>query len=220
MSPTHRMTYLTLVTLLVLAMGALPAMAGTIVGSEHDFSGKSWNTTGEICIVCHTPHNARAGVADAPLWNRDITASTFSTYTSSTLDSVPTAPAGVSKLCLSCHDGTIGLESFGGTTGSTVNLIGGGDLLGTDLSNDHPISFAYDTALVAADGELADPTVTSFGPPASAKVIADFLEGGVDGLMQCSTCHDVHNTEVETGAPKLLRNDNAGSALCLKCHVK
>ena len=37
-----------------------------------------------------------------------------------------------------------------------VVLTGNADL-GTDLSNDHPISLGYDTALAVADGELRDP---------------------------------------------------------------
>jgi predicted CXXCH cytochrome family protein len=37
------------------------------------------------------------------------------------------------------------------------------------------------------------------------------------GKMQCSSCHDVHNS---AGVLGLLRKSNAGSALCLTCHHK
>jgi len=38
-----------------------------ISGSAHDFSGNGWSG-GQICIVCHTPHNADATVAESPAW--------------------------------------------------------------------------------------------------------------------------------------------------------
>ena len=56
-------------------------------------------------------------------------------------------PDGSSILCLSCHDGTIAI-------GSTNNVLPPGSILGTDLSDDHPISFVYNSTLVAADGQL------------------------------------------------------------------
>ena len=36
--------------------------AQNISGSAHDFSGHGWNTGGELCEVCHTPHNAVTGL--------------------------------------------------------------------------------------------------------------------------------------------------------------
>ena len=64
----------------------------TIVGSIHDFSDDGWSGTTEICVVCHTPHNAlteseaNAGSGQlGPLWNRTLTAVTnYSLYTSLT----------------------------------------------------------------------------------------------------------------------------------------
>ena len=29
-----------------------------ITNSAHDFSNKGWNSAGEICQPCHTPHDA------------------------------------------------------------------------------------------------------------------------------------------------------------------
>jgi predicted CXXCH cytochrome family protein len=201
-----------------LALGALFLLATasgasgqTIVGSAHDFSTKGWNTTGEICVVCHTPHNADVSVTDAPLWNHQITAATFTVYSSSTLDATVGQPDASSKLCLSCHDGTVALDNFGGTTTGT-NFIGGGALVGTDLSNDHPISFLYDAALATTDGTLYDPTTTSSG--LGGTIDQDMLIGS---KLQCASCHDVHNG---SGVQPLLRKSNANSALCLTCHQK
>ena len=187
------------------------SMGQTIVGSAHDFSGESWNTTTEICIVCHTPHNADITVLEAPLWNHETTLANFTPYSSPTLDATVGQPSASSKLCLSCHDGTVALDNFGGTTGGT-NYIGGGALIGTDLLDDHPISFIYDAALATTDGGLFDPITTNSG--LGSTINDDLLFGG---QMQCASCHDVHNG---SGEDNLLRLNNDASALCLTCHNK
>ena len=122
-------------------------------------------------------------------------------------------PAGVSLLCLSCHDGVTALDSFGGTAG-TVPLSGSANV-GLDLSNDHPISITYNAALVALDSELHDPTLTTSG--LGANIDDDMLEGAGNNLLECSSCHDVHNT---ANVANLLRKSNVQSALCLTCHNK
>ena len=190
---------------------AQQSMGQTIVGSAHDFSGENWNTTTEICIVCHTPHNADILVSEAPLWNHETTLATFTPYSSPTLDATVGQPSASSKLCLSCHDGTVALDNFGGTTGGT-NYISGGALIGTDLLDDHPISFIYDAALAATDGGLFDPITSNSG--LGSTIDDDLLFGG---QMQCASCHDVHNG---SGEASLLRLNNDGSALCLTCHNK
>lgn len=196
----------------LLMTGAVMAQ-GTIVGSAHDFSGESWSG-GQICIACHTPHNAKAGYE--PLWNHEVTTTTFTLYSNAngTLDATDLGqPTGVSLLCLSCHDGTVGLEAFGTATTGT-NFVTGTALLGTSLANDHPVSFTYDTALATTDGELVDPATGASGITGGTTIAADMLYGG---KMECSSCHDVHNTP---GFGKLLVKSNAGSALCLTCHDK
>ena len=99
--------------------------AQTIVGSAHDFSDDSWNTTGQICLVCHTPHNADVTIANAPLWNHESTVATYQTYTSATMDATTGQPDASSKLCLSCHDGTVAVDNFGDQTSGTHFITGG-----------------------------------------------------------------------------------------------
>lgn len=194
------------------------AWAGTIIGTKHDFSASGWSG-GEICVACHTPHNADNTIAEAPLWNHALTGKTFALYTSPSLDATVAQPDGSSKLCLSCHDGTVALDSFGTTTGTT--FMSGSSAVGADdLGNDHPISFTFDTTLATTDGALYDPAATSvtIGAGADSKTgnIADVMLLG--GKVQCASCHDVHNKF--TNGPKLLRVANTGSALCLTCHNK
>ncbi len=204
-------------TRLFLALGFVMLMStfgfSQISGSDHDFSTENWNNTGEICIVCHTPHNADITVPDAPLWNHEVTTSNFTLYDSPSFDGAATIgqPSGASKLCLSCHDGTVAMDNFGGITNGG-DFMTGNELVGTDLSNDHPISFTYDAALATSDGGLYDPTTTNSG--VGGTIDQDFL---LAGQLQCSSCHDVHNG---AGLANLLRVTNAGSALCLTCHNK
>ena len=196
---------------------------GQISGTKHDFSAAAWNATTEICIVCHTPHNADITVAEAPLWNHETTATaTFTLYNTGTFNGSGTIgqPDGSSKLCLSCHDGITAVDAYGTvggvpvTTGQNMTtLIPGSDAgFGTDLTNDHPISFTYNTALATADGELYDPaTQPALGGTIDTKML-------FAGQMECASCHDVHNKAV--AGTKMLHIDNAGSQLCLTCHNK
>ena len=182
-----------------------------ILGSEHDFSGQGWGTN-EICQPCHTPHNASIALP-VVLWNHEVTAATYTLYTSGTMNATTGQPDGVSRACLSCHDGTVALDSFGGSTGE--NFIGGDADFGTDLSNDHPVSFAYTNALATADGGLHPPTTAASG--LGGTIAADMLFGAGSDQVECASCHDVHNA---ANLPSLLLKSNAGSALCLTCHAK
>ena len=178
------------------------AFAASIAGSPHDFSGRGWGTT-ELCIFCHAPHNAN--VTAGTLWNHAATVATYTLYASPTLSAAVAQPGGVSKLCMSCHDGTVAIDSYATRTGTT--FISGSAALGTDLTNDHPIAFTFDAALATADGGLVT--------PASASLVST----GVplfSGKLECATCHNVHDNALG----HFLRVSNAGSGLCLKCHTK
>lgn len=159
---------------LALAFGATSAsaapIAGKIPGSKHDLSltgaGTSLFTSSsnasigtEICVFCHTPHGA-VNAAQLPLWNRNNSTASFTTYTSPTMDgaaSLSGTDATASLACLSCHDGATARNSMVNAPGSgTRGGIYGGTWssgtavmpavfanLGTNLTNDHPISIPY-----------------------------------------------------------------------------
>lgn len=204
--------------------------AGTISGSPHDFSTQGWSG-GQICVACHTPHGGNTSVSDAPLWNHTVTSAVYTLYSTSTLNAGTLAqPSGVSKLCLSCHDGTVAVDSYGGSTGSNfmTNSKAVGSTANGSLANDHPIGFVYNGALATADGALYDPgtkTVTvgvggdkTKGPGTVAALML------FNNRLECASCHDVHNNFTAnngtgTGYP-LLRVTKAGSAICLTCHNK
>ncbi len=184
-----------------------------IKGSAHDFSALSENQ--EICIFCHTPHEADVSVTEAPLWNHTNTTRQFQVYNSPTLDATVSQPSGASKLCLSCHDGSVAVDSFGGKVG--VVLLSGDLAVGDDgLMNDHPISFTYDDALAATDGELFSP---SSSPSGMGRTIREDLL--FNSQMECSSCHDVHNGPASTAlSEQLLVITQAQSQLCFTCHDK
>src|SRR6059058_2582342 len=156
---------LTMAMLFWLAPAALAQYQG-IIGSKHNLSVSGTGTikaTGEqeVCVFCHTPHGASAV---QPLWNRNVPVNTYRVYSSTTLDAKPGQPTGSSKLCLSCHDGTVALGSVL-SRGQLIQMAGGITTLppghrnlGTDLSDDHPISFRYDDTLAARDPKLKQPS--------------------------------------------------------------
>lgn len=199
-----------------MALTGLTASAGTIVGSAHDFAGKAWSG-GQICVACHAPHNT-AVLADAPLWNHALSTATYTVYASTTMNAATAQPGATSKLCLSCHDGTVAVNSFGGTTGTT--FLSGADSMGTALTNDHPIGFTYDAALVAADGAL-NPITTAVTIGSGTKTRVGTIASNLlyAGRMECASCHDVHNT-FTAASGKLAKVSMASSALCTTCHTK
>ena len=166
-------------------------------------------TEQEICIYCHTPHRARTSTG--VLWNREDSTAVYTQYQSSSLDSVVGQPTGASKLCLSCHDGTIALgELVSRQTeipfASGIRFLPEGNTrLGTDLSDDHPVSFVYDESLAIQNGELISPST-----------LTNTVKLDQAGQMQCTSCHDPH----EDSFGKFLVRPNNFSELCDTCHTR
>ena len=205
------------VAMIAILLSSSLASAGTIMGSPHDFKGYLWNRSGEICTPCHAPH--KTAILPVPLWNQELSTQTYIMYAktrSATTKAVSSQPDGISKICLSCHDGIIASDVYGANTAGTAHLFGK-DLLGPVPSNNHPISFIYNTALAMKDGDLYDPSTKLSGMAGSTGTInKDML---FSNRMECASCHDVHNTKAVPGT-KLLVKDDAGSELCLTCHNK
>ncbi len=205
-----------------LLFAAQLGFAGTLAGSAHDFSTANWNPGQKVCVTCHTPHNSNTTVSAAPLWNHAVTTQVYTLYSSPTLHAAMGQPGGNSKLCLSCHDGTVAVDSFGGTVGTT-NISAKNNLGGAALNDDHPIGFLYDTTLANANGSLFDPgtkTVT-IGTGAQTKTGTVSAVMLFNGQMECSSCHDVHNTfAVGANGTGMVKMDTAGSKICMACHNK
>lgn len=196
---------------LALAAALFTALAhGDVRTTKHNLSTGGPGTVkatseGEICVFCHAPHNTSPS---GQLWNRRV-GSSYTPYTSSTRKSVAGAPNGASLLCLSCHDGTIALGEVLSRASAIAmsGTLAGNALLGSNLSDDHPVSFVYDAALVASRGELASPS--TLVKPGKVRLDAT-------GQLQCTTCHDPH----DNANGKFLTVPNTASALCQTCHLK
>lgn len=182
-----------------------------ITGSKHDFQGSGW-AHGEICLPCHAPHK-NLNASGTLLWNHSPSAAeSYTFYSSGTMNAgQPTVMSESSRLCMSCHDGTTAVDAFGGDSGT--QMIKDSVNLGTDLSRDHPVSIDYSAKVVSDDGHLAETTAPS-GITSAGTIASDML---FDSKVECSSCHDVHNTY---NVPRLLKKSNEGSALCLTCHLK
>ena len=256
-----------------------------ISATKHNLSSTGPGTTkstteDQICVFCHTPHGADTSKGPAPLWNKTLSGATYTVYDSASLDAAVVQgvgdtrqPLGSSKLCLSCHDGVMALGSVRVLRGKDNVVIGGGTnvtmpagsgattgftrLLGTDLSNDHPVSVTYNDTLATRDGELRSPTMstglkgqvlnrwgTVFGarqPLDSYKPLLPLepLGAGSAGQVQCTTCHDPHIRETDSGTTgtgegniKFLRTNRfqrdqptstysaTNDIVCLACHDK
>ena len=179
--------------------------------NKHNLSASGQGTvrstaTTEICIFCHAPHNVSPA---APLWNQLESGATYTAYSSSTMAASPGAPTGSSKLCLSCHDGTVAIGatlSRGRIAMSGVDAAGrltGAAALGSNLADDHPISFVPVT-----------------GPQIGNPPAGDAAKLDPHGMLQCRTCHDPHQQEIDPVTKKFLVKKNSASALCLTCHQK
>lgn len=210
------------VVVAVVAMMAFGVYASDVRNTKHNLS--TWgsgiyksNNYNEVCVFCHTPHAA----GTEPLWNRNMQGITgFVTYSSKTFDVTATDIDSTSKLCFSCHLGTTTVKN---ALNNPSNLLGNNQptfgfngirstaALGTNLRDDHPIGFNYNTAQGNTSYELDSYT----------NVTNKLGNVFVNGDMTCASCHDVHGKG--SGAnlvPVLLQRSNASSMLCLACHLK
>jgi predicted CXXCH cytochrome family protein len=205
---------------MVAVLACVPAFAqgnkSSIINSKHDFRAASTaeirsTTSQDACVFCHTPHNSSPGTY---LWNHTLSSRDFPAYSSSTLKSTVTAiqPQDVSKLCLSCHDGTIAL-------GDTVNdgsipfVQGASYMLPASSSSN-----------VAGDQTFANDHPFGFSPSISSEITTppggDAVKLDRSGKIQCTSCHDPHKEDMDPVTRKFLVKPNQGSALCVTCHQK
>ena len=157
---------------LAMGMSGAAFAATGIAATKHNLSSSGTgpnHTTGtdQICVFCHTPHGSDTSAA-VPLWNKNLPAgNSYQVYNSvaasatSTIDGTIAANVGsVSLACLSCHDGSQAMDnalnkpgtggynaagaSIGGVWTGSATMSGTPiPVLGTDLTNDHPIGIQY-----------------------------------------------------------------------------
>lgn len=207
----------TIVLLLTIAISVVgqSSFKTSLLNTRHDFSVRSSATIrasseDKSCTFCHAPHDSTPSV---PLWNHNATTAAPQIYSSSTLRSTVTPATAVdsSRLCLSCHDGTIALgdtvnnglvpfiqgASYKLPTSSASNL---NNAVG--FSDDHPFAFVPTTSTEVGNPPPGDPVSLE-----SSKI-------------QCITCHEPHEQSRDSTTGKFLVKSNARSAICITCHSK
>ena len=206
-----------LLVLLALCGSAGAETKGSIRYTKHNLSSsgpgdiKSVTET-RICIFCHSSHN---GSSEGPLWNHESTkAGAFKTYDRATLQGYPQQPNGATKLCLSCHDGTIAVGAVKSIAGEIkmhgVGAQGGipvskASNFGRDLSGMHPVSVPFSEKTALGSSSLR-------WPPFDLE-----KQVGVDagGFVQCTACHDPHGSRSKS-LP--FWNKDSFSKVCNVCH--
>ena len=213
-------------TVAVLSLPVVSALAG-VAQTKHNFSSPTYSPNAffwgarQVCVFCHAAHGSDPSVG--PLWNHQTNLTqAYTPYTSNTMDMIQTSPHNGSLICLSCHDGTIAINSLNNLPGSSgpgsmgtpggAALDGSGRLtsssgayVGTDLSNDHPVGITYDST---RDPDFQPRTGNSQSYP--DKLLYDGL------YVECTSCHDPHDNTYSN----FLVESNANSALCMRCHIK
>ena len=201
--------------LLVLAMASLSRaqLSGEQLGT-HDLSpgnispvqGRATNA----CLYCHAPHGSLT--SPTPLWNQQLSVQTYQMYGSTTYHQTGVQPpvGSPSKLCLSCHDGTVAI----GQTVAYGQIFIAGSLkttsnFGSDLRSSHP--FSLKTPLADAPNLNV---LLQQNPPQTA----DPAVRMINGTVECTTCHQPHFENVDTHKPMFLVRDSSSSQLCLACH--
>lgn len=204
------------VAILAVVSGGLSA---SIVNTKHDITtNTTYDNTGnsdqqQVCVYCHTPHNSAAKGTSGPIWNRDYTNGAFTMYGavggSGSGRATADAPGAETLACLSCHDGTTAIDSLHNTPGAGAWSSNGEVIpttsfayVGTDLSDDHPVSLTY------TPGNAGLRAVDSIGN------MVLFTNANGSNQLECASCHQVHNDNLGS----FLRVSAVDSAVCTACH--
>lgn len=185
---------------------ASPAAGDSVQGSRHDFSATGPGPFRAVserspCVFCHASHFTGEKLSARPEIGKS-----HRPYESTTAKSRAGAPTGASRVCLSCHDGTI---AIGETRNRRITMQGNDRLpeghranIGTDLRKSHPVSVRQ----VPGKGTHA--------PRPGKGVHLD-----ASGQVQCTSCHDPHAERAgDPTVGKFLLAPRARSTLCLSCH--
>ncbi len=221
------------------------AHTGTI--ATYTKGGVTAPVTTNLCYFCHIAHKTADVASSAPgylLWNKTLSSTpTYGVYSSDSFTAVLAAAtaapptdlgasnsvtsATTSNLCLSCHDGTVAMNSFyenvgglpGVALGYTTKMFPYNGLEIKDLTKQHPVHFQYTTNLANA---------AAMKTPANANSVdgagAVPLYGG-NYMLECTTCHDPHNgASVGNGstmpfARQFFFTYAASGGMCTYCHT-
>lgn len=219
MKTSLRTVMAVLICTLVPLCSILAQTRGPIFDSKHNLSKSGKGdikspTESRVCIFCHSSHNTST---EGPLWNHlTTTPGKFRTYQRATMDAKTEQPNGSTKLCLSCHDGTIAVGAIKGlarpipmkNVGSEGQIPDGKKSnIGTNLAGTHPVSVKFSPSLALSDRHLRWPPVDP-----KKEVGTD-----ADGYVQCTSCHDPHDDSKSEKYP--FWKKETFDEVCVVCHM-
>lgn len=247
-----------LVAMLATSAFAVRAPKSAVKGSAHDFmngmpttlpygsttynTDGSWHAAGyALCSFCHIAHKFGSAPTGPGylLWNHSLSTKTsYGVYSSDALatsdiaDLGTTASLTTSNLCLSCHDGTVAVNSFyediqnatyTGNIPTATKFVDAAAQV-SDLTKQHPINFTYPQGTAASNvGLLVPASLSSVDGNGNVPLY--------NGKMQCDTCHDPHAgpafTDPASGKPNHLffrpfpatAAQTATGSFCVYCHT-
>lgn len=210
--------------LLISIAASGPAMAA-IAGTKHDFTATGgFPITGvtELCASCHVPHRP---VKNVPLWSHALSSATYALYnqnpgykpSASVYDNSPATFEGTpTKLCLSCHDGSVAVAGNAFLTPSNQSWImydngpiaapSGSGQGYKGLLGSHPVGVTLGN--MHGNGDC----LKCHGEIAGQVSVIKFYNKKI----QCTTCHNPH---MKVPGTRFLVMSNRDSALCQSCHA-
>jgi predicted CXXCH cytochrome family protein len=197
--------------MIAVSVGWSQTQTGDVLGA-HDLSmsGSSHiqGAMSAACLYCHVPHS---GSGKSALWGQTLSSQVYSTYVSSTAQNTTVQPplGQDSSLCLSCHDGTVGV---GQVTPYGPYIMHGSfpNTMGTQLQGSHPFSLQ----LPLKDAASLVPSLAANGTTNDPTKSVQLIKGNIE----CSSCHNPHIQSADKLSLNFLVRDNAKGAICLACH--
>ncbi len=244
--------------LLVVAF-AIPSMASAAISNtKHNLSSTGpgsvhfTDTAADMCRFCHMPHNA--DTTQGTLWARAAPTGAAFTTPNATANGTPLpatngALGTASQKCLSCHDGTVALNTtvnkFGTvSTVAAANTIAGGNtttvgngvflrgnLQYSNLNGQHPVGvpFAGQTGSSAVNAQYGTASSTGCQPgipecvsgASGGGAYLKLFANGAVFQVECCSCHEPHTENVAGANPFFLRvPTSVANGRCGGCHIK
>lgn len=224
---SHALRIITLICTMVGLSQPVAAQRHSVVDTVHNLSVsgpgaiKAVAET-EVCKFCHVPHNA---IAPEPLWGHRLSEipqyETPEVYSLSGGRMQAPQPDGSSKLCLSCHDGSVALGEVVGMKEpiamAGTHMLGPGTRghIGADLSGSHPVSIVVRGS---QDGASAIDSDMGVKPVQAIEADPD-VRLDKAGKMQCTSCHDPHlDRYYQPGKVPRFWVKPSVEEVCLTCH--